>query len=395
MFKLDSSRHKKLPPNVKKLGWLSFFTDISGEMIFPLLPVYITIILGGNPLILGFIEGISETTSSLLKLFSGVLSDHIRKRKMLVLIGYALSSILRSCMGFATHWNEVLFFRFGDRVGKGIRTAPRDALIAASVDHTNRGHAYGFHRMMDHCGAVAGALSSAFLLWMFPGQFRMIFFLAIIPALFSLIVLFRVEEVVEGSIEKKKFSFAAAKKIPARLWFFLGLVFIFNLANSTDAFLLLRLKEGGLPDFALPLFWAAFSGMKALSNSRLGIISDRVGHGFLVGLGWLFYAFIYFVFSFEIPFPLLVTNFLVFGMFYGLTEAPEKVVVLKHATHEHYGTFFGLYHFTQSISLLPASVIFGSLWKFGGFDLAFRVSALLALFAAFGMWLWRTSPQPK
>ena len=112
-------------------------------------------------------------------------------------------------------------------------------------------------------------------------------------------------------------------------------------------------------------------------------------------LGWLFYAFIYFVFSFEIPFPLLVTNFLVFGMFYGLTEAPEKVVVLKHATHEHYGTFFGLYHFTQSISLLPASVIFGSLWKFGGFDLAFRVSALLALFAAFGMWLWRTSPQPK
>jgi len=251
MFKLDSSRHKKLPPNVKKLGWLSFFTDISGEMIFPLLPVYITIILGGNPLILGFIEGISETTSSLLKLFSGVLSDHIRKRKMLVLIGYALSSILRSCMGFATHWNEVLFFRFGDRVGKGIRTAPRDALIAASVDHTNRGHAYGFHRMMDHCGAVAGALSSAFLLWMFPGQFRMIFFLAIIPALFSLIVLFRVEEVVEGSIEKKKFSFAAAKKIPARLWFFLGLVFM-----------------GGRRTITTEFFW------QFIHNSAVGLIAN-------------------------------------------------------------------------------------------------------------------------
>lgn len=178
---MPNPENKKIPRSVQLLGWVSYFTDVSSEMIFSLLPVFLTLSLGAGSAALGIIEGISETTSSLLKIFSGNLSDRFEKKKPFVIAGYSISTTMRASIGFATSWTTILLLRFGDRVGKGIRTAPRDALIALEVDTHSRGNAYGFHRMMDHAGAVTGSLISALLIWLMPNQYRKIFLFAAIP----------------------------------------------------------------------------------------------------------------------------------------------------------------------------------------------------------------------
>lgn len=386
---------KKLHPAVVRLGWVSFFTDVSSEMIFPLLPAFLTGVLGASAFALGLIEGVSETTSSLFKLISGRWSDRLGRRRIFVLTGYGISSLMRSLIALAPHWLVILGLRFGDRVGKGLRTAPRDALIADAVpDHTH-GRAYGFHRMMDHTGAVVGSLIGAALFWLWPGEFRRVFGLAAIPALMACVILFSSRALAEirqifknGQSPSVKLSGRRMSK-PARR--FLFLVFIFNLGCASDAFFLLRLQDGGVPLVLLPVVWAAFHVVKALSTEHLGRLSDRMGYGRFIAAGWCLYGLIYALFSLSWSMPQLLALFLIYGFFYGLTEGPERALLAEMSQHENRGAIFGAYHFLTGLSLLPASVIFGALWQGGGPELAFRVVALITWVATLGLvfWLWR------
>ncbi len=379
---------KPLPKNVKTLGWISFFTDVSSEMIFPLLPVYVAVVLGGGPMALGLIEGISETTASLLKLVSGFWSDRVKDKRRFVWFGYGFSSLLRSLMGLTHHWLPVLGIRFGDRVGKGMRSAPRDAMIAASVAPEQRGHAFGFHRMMDHSGAVIGSLLAAGLLWIFPQQYRLVFACAIVPSFFTLIFLTRIRAVPSESISAKTFSLRDRAFIPKHLKCFLLLVFLFNLGNATDAFILLRLQQAGIAIPLLPLLWAGFHVIKAISNQYLGKLSDKMNRIGLVLLGWLLYAVIYGLFARPWGITPLIILFMVYGIFYGLTEAPEKALLVDLSKQERFGSLFGVYHFLLGLSLLPASLLFGFFWKFGGPSLAFQVASVLTFAATVGLFTW-------
>ncbi len=379
---------KKLPGNVKNLGWLSFFTDVSSEMIFPLLPMYVAVVLGGGPMALGLIEGVSETTAGLLKLVSGFWSDKVKDRRRFVWLGYSLSALLRSCMSLATHWLLVLGVRFGDRVGKGLRSAPRDAMIASSVDADQRGQAFGFHRMMDHAGAVVGSLTAALLLWLFPQKYRLVFACAIIPSLITFLFLTRIQAVPVG-VSGEKFSFKDFSFIPTHLKWFLLLVFLFNLGNATDAFILLRLQNAGISMVLIPLLWGGFHVVKAVSNQYLGQLSDRVNRTGLILLGWMLYALVYFLFSLNWNSFLMITIFMVYGIFYGLTEGPEKALLVDLSNKERFGSLFGVYHFLLSASLLPASLIFGFLWKMGGARLAFVTASGMTTLAAVGLLSWQ------
>jgi len=362
-----------LPSNVRVLGWVSFFTDVSSEMIFPLLPAFLTIVLGADPFVLGLIEGISDTTSSLLKLVSGYLSDRFKKRRFFVLLGYGLSSLLRPLTGLAPHWSMVLGIRFGDRVGKGLRTSPRDALIAQSVPASQAGRAFGFHQMMDHAGAVVGSLIGAGLIFLLPGKYRMIFLFAGAPALCALGILTRVRE--KEPIEKSPEKTEKSPPLPVQVKFFLGLLFFFTLGNATDAFLLLRLQVNGLPLAVIPLLWAGLHIIKASSNSWIGRLSDRGNRRAFLVLGWIFYAAVYSLFALPLPTTAVVLLFLAYGLFYGLTEPTEKALLKEWVPAEQYGTAYGLYHTVLGVALLPAGLFFGFLWKTWGYGAAFGFGA--------------------
>lgn len=381
---------RSLPKNIKLLGWVSFLTDVSSEMIFPLLPVFLTTVLRAGPFALGLIEGISDSISSLMKLIAGYWSDRLQKRRFFVFLGYGLSSFLRPLIGLAPHWLFVLGLRFGDRVGKGIRTAPRDALIASSVQNRQRGGAFGFHRMMDHAGAVVGSLLGAFFITLAPQGFRLIFLSAAIPALASLFLLSRIQEVSYAPPHAASFQVALAPlaKIPLRVKGFLALLFFFTLGNATDAFLLLRLKEGGIATFFLPLLWAGLHIVKAIANSIFGRIADRVDRRLLILIGWLFYGGVYALFAFPLSLPFLISLFLLYGIFYGLTESPEKALLAEWVEFPHLGQVYGWYHTILGMALLPASLIFGFLWEKWDYETAFAFGAALSLISSmiWGVW---------
>ena len=363
------------------MGWISFFTDVSSEMIFPLLPTFLTTVLMAGPAALGWIEGLSETSSSIFKLIAGKWSDRLGKRRFFVWWGYGLSSLMRSLIGLSPNWLVVLGLRFGDRVGKGLRTAPRDSLIALSVPENQRGHAFGYHRMMDHSGAVVGSLIGAGLLFLLPGQFRLIFLLAAVPALIACLLLKHVDEVSPSEQISDTTKNLPKEPLPIKIKLFLVALFVFNLGNATDAFLLLRLQTDGLPATAIPLLWAAFHIIKAGSNSLLGHLSDKVDRRFFVFGGWLLYAIVYLLFSRDLSQAQMIFIFLVYGVFFGLTEGPEKALVSTWTNRNQLGNIFGSYHFIMGISLLPASLIFGYLWQWGGFSLAFTVAGGITLLA--------------
>ncbi len=400
---MSSERDPHLPPlpaAVKRLGWVSFFTDVSSEMIFPLLPTFLTTVLGASPFALGLIEGVSDSVSSLLKLVSGYFSDRIKKRRLFVLIGYGLSSCLRPLIGISHHWLTVFGIRFGDRIGKGIRSAPRDALIAAVVDQHNRGRAFGFHRMMDHAGAVVGSLIGAGFIFFAPGHYRQIFLLASIPAFCAISILYKLKEVESpASLRpeqgvKKEVSppYGLPRGVPQRVKVFLTLLFLFTLGNATDAFLLLRLQSGGIAIAYLPLLWAGFHVIKAYGNQWFGTFSDGREKGVFIFFGWLTYSLAYLLFALSLSKIQLALLFLGYGIFYGLTESPEKALLAEWAPSESYGAIYGFYHTILGVALLPAGLLFGFLWKTGGYPYAFRLISIIGFLSAllWGAYYWRT-----
>jgi MFS family permease len=367
--------------NVLILGLVSFLTDFSSEMIYPLLPLFLTTVLGAGPAFLGIIEGIAESTASLLKLVSGIASDRVRDRKKLVLSGYGLSSCARPLIAAATGPLAVLFIRFADRIGKGVRTSPRDALIADSVDPAIRGKAYGFHRSMDHAGAIIGPLTATFLLAYFTKDLRTIFWLAAIPgALTVLLIIFKVKEV-----ERKRVSSDGSmlRILPrGRLRTYLIVLFIFTLGNSSDAFLLLRAGKLGVSEVHIPLLWAFFHVVKMLSSMPFGALSDRIGRRSVILSGWSVYSLSYIGFSYASTQLHVWLLFAFYGLFYGLTEGVEKALLVDIADPTERGGAFGWYNFAIGAGALPASLLFGFVWQKLGSHIAFCMGASFAAIAA-------------
>jgi MFS family permease len=372
---------KGITGNVLIFGLVSLFTDISSEMIYPLLPLFLTSVLHAGPAFLGTIEGVAESTASLLKLFSGIASDRLPGRKKLVLAGYTISSLARPLTALALTPFAVLGVRFADRVGKGLRTSPRDALIADSVDPAVRGKAFGFHRSMDHAGAIIGPLLATVLLTWFAADLRTVFWLAAIPGgVAVLLIILKVRDVEKKGAKGGGSPLGVFPR--GKLRSYLLVLFIFTLGNSSDAFLLLRAGQLGVVPALIPLLWAFFHLVKMLSSMPFGALSDRIGRRGVIIAGWGVYALAYTGFAFAANSLHVWFLFAVYGLFYGLTEGVEKAFLTDVAPPSERGSAFGWYNFAIGAGALPASVIFGLIWQKAGARAAFGLGALIACLAA-------------
>ena len=388
-----------LPRTVWLIGLISLLNDSASEMIYPLVPLYLASVLMAGPRALGLIEGIAEATASLLKLFSGVIVDRTRRAKPWVVGGYALAGFARPLIAFATSWPGLLLLRFADRVGKGLRTSPRDALLAASVDPSVRGLAFGLHRAMDNAGAVVGPLLAALLLGL-GWALTDVFLFAIVPAVACLILALMLRE-PEPDRERPKpptFSWRLAG-LPPAFKRYLVVLALFTLGNSSNMFLLLRARELGLPEAQVPLAWAAVSFIAMLFSTPLSALSDRVGRVRLIVAGWLAYGLFYLGMGLLPPgTPLALYGlFGFYGVFMAATEGVEKALVADLAPSELRGTAFGWFNLTAGLMLLPASLLFGALYQAAGALAAFGFSAACALTAAFLLITWAlrgTQPAP-
>jgi MFS family permease len=374
----------RLGRNVFALASVSLLTDVATEMTYPLLPVFLSTVLGASAMAVGAIEGAAESTAALLKLGSGWLSDRVPRRKPLVLLGYGIASLVRPLVGLAQSAGQVLAVRVADRVGKGIRTSPRDALLADSVDPAIRGRAFGFHRAADHAGAVIGPLLAFALLRWAEMDLRQLFLLTIIPgALAVAALIFGVREVPRVTEPAK--SFDPRARLGGRFWAFLGVLFLFTLGNSTDAFLLLRAADLGVAPALVPILWAMLHVVKSLSSTPGGALSDRLGRKPLLISGWLVYAAVYFLLGRASTEWHVWALFAVYGIYFGLTEGVEKALVADLVPADRRGAAFGWYNLALGLGALPASLIFGAIWDRWGAATAFTFGAGMALVAAIGI----------
>lgn len=395
---------KGIPKNAFVLGAASLLNDIASEMIAPLLPIFLTVTLGAGPAALGLVEGVAEATSSVLKIVSGYISDRLGKRKGIVLAGYGIAAIARSLIAAATSWLHVLALRFADRVGKGIRAAPRDALLADSAKETVRGKVFGFHRALDHAGAVIGPLFAFLLIREWNFGYRPIFFIALIPGLLSALcvaafVKERVDKIPPDPPLKKggKPVFPPLLKggmggFDKRFTRYLIVLFIFTLGNASDAFLILRAVDAGIPKSLIPILWAGFNFVKFVVSTPGGSLSDRIGRRPVIVSGWFVYAIIYAVFAVASTPIHIALIFAGYGIYYGLTEGAERAFVADLVPANVRATAFGLYNAVIGVAALPASVIFGLIWKYAGMQTAFFWSVVLATVASLGLVLFVKSP---
>ena len=373
-----------LPWNVYLLGWASFLNDTASEMLAPLLPKFFIAVLGGTKEMLGLIDGFGETVASILKLWSGAQSDRAGKRKGFVVFGYALAAVARPLIGLATAPWQVFGLRALDRIGKGIRTAPRDAILAESADDSNRGRAFGFHRAMDHAGTIAGASLALLLVWIWPNNLGRIFMLAILPALpiMWLVALGLREPERKLTGQSPPFTLTLAP-FDGNFRYYLITLFVFTLANSSDSFLLVRADELGVPDWQKPILWAALHVVKGSGNLIGGRWVDRFGPRPLIWAGWLLYAAVYLAFAFAWAQWHVWALFIIYGVFYALTEPAEKTWVVQLVGAERKGLAFGWFNLTLGVGALPASALFGLIYQRVGPAAAFGLSAALALIATF------------
>lgn len=375
--------------NVLWLSVVSFLNDAASEMIYPLLPLFLVSTLGAGPAFLGVIEGIAESASSLFKLLSGWFSDRFRRRRPLVLAGYSIAAIVRPLIALVSAPWQVLAVRFSDRLGKGVRTAPRDALLAAAVPPGVRGRAFGFHRAADHAGAVVGPILASVLLFVFAGSLRPVFALAIVPGLLAImVVVFRVREdrPAEPAPTTRMSGDTARGDEPARFgsgfFRFLFVIVVFTLGNATDAFLLLRASDLGVAVAAVPLLWGVHHVSKMVWSVPGGAVADRLGARPAIVAGWIIYALTYAGFALASEAWHAWALFAVYGLFYGLTESPEKAFVASLAPERLRGSAFGAYHAAIGIGALPSSILFGLIWQRVGATAAFLYGGGLALLAS-------------
>jgi MFS family permease len=371
-----------LPRNVKLLGTASLLNDVASEMIFPLMPQFLLTVLGGNRFHLGIIEGVADSVSSLLKLWSGAWSDRAGQRKNFVVFGYLLAAVARPLIGIVTAPWHLFAARTADRIGKGIRTSPRDALIADSTDPAIRGRAFGFHRAMDHLGAAVGPILAALFLLAWPGQLRLLFLLTLIPGIAVVCLLvFGLRETPVMSETKERLRLTL-KPFDRNFKVYLLALVIFTLGNSSDAFLLVRAGELGVPTAFLPLLWCGFHIVKSSGNLLAGRLVDKLGPRPLIFVGWLMYAAVYVAFGLANVAWQIWALFLAYGVYFALTEPAEKTLVTMLVGVERKGLAFGWFNFAIGIAALPSSLIFGWLYQQFGSLVAFGWGAGLALLAA-------------
>ena len=400
-----TSPFKKLHKNVWAVSVTSFLMDISSEMVINVLPLFLSNVLGVKTNIIGLIEGIAEATSSLLKVFAGWLSDKLGSRKWLAVIGYGLSAISKPFFYFANSWRFVAGIRWTDRVGKGIRTAPRDALVADTVEAQQRGLAFGLHRAADTAGAMLGLLISAFLVWRLQASdatfqqktFQTIVLVSILPAILAVIALaVGTQDVKTGKAgSAPKISF---KGLGKNFLAFMLIVGIFDLGNSSDAFLVLRAQERGMSVLHILLMLAVFNLIYALISTPAGILSDKIGRKKLIVAGWLVYALIYLGFALANTAIHVALLYVAYGFYYGLTYGTAKAMVGDLVPAELRGTAYGSYNAVLGILDFPASVIAGVLWSGAGSWVGFGPSAPfyfgagMALIAVVLFVFWKPKP---
>jgi len=386
------------------LGWISFFTDMATEMIYPLLPLFLTRTLGGSAMSLGVIEGVAEAANSALKVFSGWLTDRSGQPKKLVLAGYGLSSTVRPLIGLVTSWPQVLALRFTDRLGKGIRSSPRDAMLARFAPAGTRGRVYGFHRAMDHAGAVAGPLIATVFLYVYPEAYRALFTWTLVPGIIVVLLILRLPSTRSAPSARSARSAPSAPapsaplappappapsapSLPSDFYRAISIITVFALGNASDAFILLRLTDLGVAPVWIPLLWSALHVVKMSSSVVGGTLSDRFGRLRLIVIGYVWYAAIYAAFAWTTSLPILIAVFLAYGIYFGFTEGVEKAWVADMAPPASRGTAFGIYNAALGVGGLAASLIFGAIWTRASPQAAFLAGAGLALAASVLLYL--------
>lgn len=378
----------KLPKAVVFLGFVSLFTDVSSEAIFPLLPVFLTT-LGASNAIIGLIEGAADLVANVLKYLTGLISDRRARLKPLIMIGYGVSTVIRPLVAFAvTPWH-VLVVRVGDRVGKGVRTSPRDALIANATEPSIRGRAYGFHRAMDHAGAAIGTLLGAGLLWYLGAttaesatahQMRTVFLWAAVPGVFAMIALALTREPPRS--EPVPSEAGATTTLPPALKRALLPIALFAFANATDAFIIVKAARLGASPILAPLLWLALHVIKASTATAGGRLADRYGRRNALVLGWSVYAVTWAAVGFAESIPVLFVLTAIYGTSHGLVEGAEKALIAELAADSGKGRAFGSYNVLIGLAAFAASTTFGVVWDRFGSAVAFTGSGAVALVAA-------------
>jgi MFS family permease len=376
--------------NIIILGIASLLTDISSEMIYPLMPLYLVTRLGASPAILGLVEGFSESLASIVKVFSGFFSDRLKKRKPFAILGYALSVVGKFLIFISATWHYVFAGRLFDRFGKGIRTAPRDAIIADSSSAQNRGSNFGLHRAMDTLGAAVGVLAAYFLITRYQAGYHRIFFISLIPAILGVAVLFAVREKAgqprqEKELPLQKLSLKWAG-LDRRLKVFLIITTVFSLGNSSNQFLLLRAKNIGFDVGTVILLYLLYNISFALFAWPISKLSDKWGRKNILVLGYIFYSAVYFGFARTNSHLFIWCLFGLYGLYSAFTEGVEKALVVDVSPENLKGTTIGLHATLVGVGLLPASLIAGLLWKFLGAAAPFYFGSALSLAAAVGLW---------
>jgi MFS family permease len=382
-----TTRRPPLAPTVVALGLVSLLTDAASDMIWPLLPVFLVDVLHRSVAYVGLIEGVAEATAALGKYYAGKYSDRLPRKKSIVLLGYGLSSVTRPLLAFVGSPWQALVVRFGDRVGKGIRSAPRDALLASSTPPEHRGLAFGFHRAMDNFGAFVGPLVAIAVLHFRPRDLRFLFKLSAIPgalALLAIIVFVR-----ESAIAPKP---APTTSAPARdadpgpaFRRYLWIVGLFTLANSSDFFLIARARDVGMRIEAIPALWAGLSLIRALATTPGGWIADRIGRVASLRIGWMLYAIAYVMFGLAHTPLVLGVAATIYGAYYGLTEGAERALVASYAPADSLGRAFGAFALVTGLVALPASAVFGVAYRVFGPVIAFGSAGVLAGVAAIAL----------
>ncbi len=390
----DRRRTLGFNSNVFFLGVSSLLTDISSEMIFTLVPLFLSNVLGAATTIVGLVGGLSDSTEAVFKIFSGWFSDRVGKRKLLTVAGYSLSTIAKPFMYLASSWGMVAAIRFSDRVGKGVRTSPRDALVADSVGSGDRGKAFGLHRAMDTMGAVLGLGLAALIIYLVQGggvelslaSYRWLVLVGIVPAVLGVLVLLTlVKEARRNSPGGSKVNGFRLSGVDGRFKIFLAVMAVFTLGNSSDFFVILRAQNLEASVFQITLMLVVFNLAYSMTSLPAGVISDRLGRRRVIALGWLIYALVYLGFAAASSLWQIWLLFAAYGIYYGIVEGVARAFVADLVPEERRGTAYGLYHGVVGLTLLPASLIAGWLWDAVSPQAPFYFGAGLAFLAMLGI----------
>ncbi|MCI2056763.1 MAG: MFS transporter [Oscillibacter sp.] len=372
--------------NIVFLGLVSFFADASSEMVYPLIPLYLTAAFGATPALVGVIEGIAESLASLLKVFSGYLTDRFQRKKPLAFSGYATGLLYKLALLFAGGWTGILGARVIDRLGKGIRTAPRDVMVSESAEGAHMGKAFGVHKALDMAGSAAGILASYFLLKHLASDtasYRTVFTLSIIPAALALVMFFFIKEKHENRVQKTREPFwKNVRSLDGRLKLYLVVSALFTLGNSSNTFLLLRAKSVGFTDTSVILLYFLYNLTASVLSIPLGRLSDRIGRKQLLVGGYLLFSAVYFGFAFASKSGTMIVIFAVYGIYTAMTSGVERAFIAEISPADLKGTMLGLQSTLTGVALLPASAVAGLLWNQFGAPAPFLYGAALSLTAA-------------